>query len=269
MGLKRNPTNDEYQLYLDWIKELEMPLEIILFLAKKQGKNNGGMSRLNTTVEKCYTLKLYSIKEINDYFESLTTLKETAKNVCKNLGVRYENLENVIDTYIVPWNNLGFDNATQIAIANYCFTSSIRTLEGMNSKIQQLFKKGLVTIDSINSYVNSLIENDDKIEKILRALGIERNVNALDRQLYKTWIYDWQISNELIEYAISHSQGTYLPMQNMSRLITTYHNKKITSVEEASKISSNKSESNKKPTSRQYSAVQLDSLFDDIHEIEV
>lgn len=269
LGLKRNPTNDEYQLYLDWIKELEMPLEIILFLAKKQGKNNGGMSRLNTTVEKCYTLKLYSIKEINDYFESLTTLKETAKNVCKNLGVRYENLENVIDTYIVPWNNLGFDNATQIAIANYCFTSSIRTLEGMNSKIQQLFKKGLVTIDSINSYVNSLIENDDKIEKILRALGIERNVNALDRQLYKTWIYDWQISNELIEYAISHSQGTYLPMQNMSRLITTYHNKKITSVEEASKISSNKSESNKKPTSRQYSAVQLDSLFDDIHEIEV
>lgn len=276
LGIKRTPSNDEYQMYLAWTKEMQINLDIILFLAKKQGKNSGGMTRLNATVEKCYTLKLYSIKEINDYFENLSVLKDTAKNVCKNLGVRYENIENVIDTYIVTWSNLGFDSQTQIMIANYCFTSSIRTLEGMNSKIQQLFKKGLITTDAINDYLNCLLINDDKIEKILSLLGIERGVNALDRNLYKTWIYDWNISQDLLDYAIAESVGTYLPMQNLSRLISTYHSKGITLVDDAKKlnISKNtstktKTSSEKKPVAREYSAVQLDSLFDDIHEIEV
>lgn len=276
LGLKRSPSNDEYQMYLDWTKELGVPLDIILFLAKKQGKSNGGMAKLNNTIEKCYTLKLYSIKEINDYFENLSDLKDTAKNVCKNLGVRYENIENVIDTYIVPWNNLGFDSQTQVMLANYCFTSSIRTLEGMNGKIQQLFKKGLVTIEAINDYLNQIIKNDDKIEVVLTKLGIERKVNSLDRTLYKTWMFDWNISNDLLDYAINQSVGTYLPMQNLSRLISTYHSKNITSVDEASKLSFTstspkqaKASNDKKPISREYSAVQLDSLFDDIHEIEV
>lgn len=276
LGLKRTPSNDEYQMYLDWTKELGMPLDIILFLAKKQGKSNGGMAKLNNTIEKCYTLKLYSIKEINDYFENLSILKDTAKNVCKNLGVRYENIENVIDTYIVPWNNLGFDNQTQVMLANYCFTSSIRTLEGMNGKIQQLFKKGLVTIEAINDYLNQIIKNDDKIEVVLTKLGIERKVNSLDRTLYKTWMFDWNISNDLLDYAISQSVGAYLPMQNLSRLISTYHSKNITTVDEASKLNFTstspkqaKTSNDKKPISREYSAVQLDSLFDDIHEIEV
>lgn len=276
LGLKRSPSNDEYQMYLDWVKELGIPLDIILFLAKKQGKSSGGMAKLNNTIEKCYVLKLYSVKEINDYFENLTLLKDIAKNVCRNLGVRYENIENVIDTYIVPWNNLGFDGETLTQIANYCFRSSIRTLEGMNSKIQQLFKKGLVTADAINNHLNQIIQNDDKIQKILSTLGIERQVNSLDRSLYKTWIYDWEISNDLLDYAISQSVGVYMPMQNLSRLISTYHLKNITNIDDASKLQFTKSstqqtktESTKKPISRNYSAVQLDSLFDDIHEIEV
>lgn len=276
LGLKRSPSNDEYQMYLDWVKELGMPLDIILFLAKKQGKSSGGMTKLNNTIEKCYALKLYSVKEINDYFENLTLLKDIAKNVCRNLGVRYENIENVIDTYIVPWNNLGFDGETLTQIANYCFTSSIRTLEGMNSKIQQLFKKGLVTADAINNYLNQITQNDDKIEKILSTLGIERQVNSLDRSLYKTWVYDWNISEDLLDYAISQSVGVYLPMQNLSRTISTYHLKNISNIDEASKLQFTKPslqptkiESTKKPISRNYSAVQLDSLFDDIHEIEV
>lgn len=273
LGLKRNPTNEEYQLYLDWVKELEMPLEIIMFLAKKQGKNNGGMSKLNNTIEKCYNLKLYSIKEINDYFENLTLLKDTAKAICKNLGVRYENLENVIDTYIVPWNSYGFDNETLIKIANFCFTSSVRTLEGMNSKVQQLFKKGLLTVDSIENHINALLENDEQINDILTRLCIDRQVNALDRQLYKTWVYDWNVSKVLLDFAIEESRGKYLPMQYMTKLISSYHSKNITTVEEAKKVQvagqNTPAPSTKKPVAREYSAKQLNSLFDDIHEIEV
>ena len=33
LGLKRNPTTDEYQMFLNWTKDLEFPLDTIMYLA--------------------------------------------------------------------------------------------------------------------------------------------------------------------------------------------------------------------------------------------
>ena len=279
MGLKRTASFDEYQMYIEWTRELDIPLDVIMYLAGTLKKTQNAYNKLNTLVNKCYAAKLTSVKEVKDYFDSQDTMYAMAKTICRNLGIRYDNLETVVDNYIANWVALGFDETALSKIANLCFKSNIKTLEGMNSKLMSLFKLGLLTSESVDNYIDSMTKDDEKIVKILNALGIDRNVNPNDRTLYKTWIYDWNITSELLEYALSLSKNMYLPLQFLNKILATYHTNNIKTVSEAEALSKTIEEnkkaktttttSNKKPKQREYTAEQLNGLFDNIMEIEI
>lgn len=275
LGLKRGASNEEYELYLKWTKELEIEPDIILHLAKKQKGKPGGMNRLNSILEKCYSLKLSSIKEIQAYLDNQAEYLLVAKEVCKNLGVRYDNLENVVDTYISNWFSLGFDSETIKEIANYCFKIGIKNLEGMNIKIEQLFKMGLLTVQSLNAYLEELVENDAKIKEILDKLGIERAVINSDRNLYKTWLYTWNISNELLNFAIENSVDKYMPLQYLNKLLSSYYTTGVKTIDDAKKRNfdfggaKKAPKVDKKPEKRNYTSKELNGLFDNVFEVEV
>ncbi len=272
MGSKRSATSEEYQTYLIWKNTFEIPDDILIYLAKKV-KGAGGFNKLNKLVEKCYTLKLESIKEINDYFENEEKILDLAKNVCKNLGAWYDSLDAVVDNYISNWLKLGFADETILKIANYCFKSNIKTLQGMDLKINQMFKLGLLTLPAIDAYINSLISNDGVILEILQKLGIDRIVNSSDRLLYKTWVSDWQINEKLLDYAISLSIGKYMPLSYMNQVLSRIHDNKIESVEEAKKMNLGVTQSPKQENAnymkRDYSTKELNSLFDNLDEVEI
>ena len=274
LGIKRNATDDEFQRYLVWTRTYDIPVENIIAVAKRVNGKMGAFNKLNNFMEKCYTLKLQSVKEIDDYFDNEQNLFDLAKDVCKNLGVRYERLDTVVDNYIIGWQSMGFDKEALIKLSNYCHATNIRTLQGMNAHINNLFKLGVVTSEAIDNHLAELTKDDDKLQNILNLLGLVRYVNTTDRQLLKIWQYDWNMPMELIEYACTLCEGKYLPMQYLNKLLSTYHNAKITTIEEASKIQlpeqkTASAPSTKKANKREYSKKQLETLFDDITEVEV
>lgn len=137
-----------------------------------------------------------------------------------------------------------------------------------------MFKLGVLTSEAIDNYMQDIVRNDNEIANILQSLGIVRNVNSIDRLFYKTWMYDWKISVELIEYAVTKCVGKYMPMQYLNNLLATYHNQNITSVEDAKKIDVKVTENKntttgKEAKKREYSKEELGSLFDSITEIEI
>lgn len=276
LGIKRNPSTDEYQMFLNWTNDLEFPLDSIIYLAGRQGKNSGGMQKLNTTILKCYSLKKFSTSELKEFFENEKLLYEIAKTVCKNLGLYYNNLENVVESYISNWFNLGYDKEALIKISNYCFKLSIKTLQSMDAKINQLFKLGLLSADDIDNYINNLLQGDKQILSILQTLKIERQVNANDRQLFKTWKFDWNLTDEIIEYGAEVSSDKYMPLQYLNKVLSQLHlnsiNDLTTAKEFINKMPNEKSVSkpnNKKFTERTYSKGELNSLFVDISEVEI
>ena len=273
MGIKRNPSADEYQSYLTWLNKMELSNEMITYIASKFCKK-GGFSKLENLVEKCYNKKLFSIKEINDYFAMENDYYDTAKQVCKNLGQYYSNLEPVVENYITKWAAMGFDKDTILKLSNYCFKICIYTLDGMNSKITQLADKNLFSISDIDNSIAELIKKDSQIKTILSKLGIERNVIASDRQLFKIWTLDWQLPDDVIDYACTLACDKYMPMQYLHRILSQYHSGNVKTVDDAKKIKTNDFNSkpsvpSKKVESRDYSQKELNSLFDNITEVEL
>lgn len=275
MGIKRQATMDEYKLYLDWTKSMEIEKDIVIHIAKKSKAKT--FAKLDEYVMKCYSSKIESIKEIDEYFDMREKTYSLAKGVVKNLGLWYEDLTTIIDTYVTSWLQLGFDDEVLLKLSNYAFKSSIRTLEGFNNHVLSMFKLGVLTVESLDNYMQEIVRDDEVIGNILNKLGLSRTVNSIDRTFYKTWLYDWKMNEDIIEFVVEQSVGKYMPMQYLNKLLSEYHTAGINTIDgaknylikDAKSVNKVIKTSGKEAKKRDYSKKELDSLFDNIYEIEI
>lgn len=272
MGSKRLPNIEERTLYQKWIQE-GFDDEVLTFVAKKmKSKNKPSFQSMDILLDKYFAQKLFSTSEIELFEEEKSKASKIAKAITKNLGLYYENLEPVIENYIFNWINLGFSENMLEEISNYCFKTNVRTLEGMSKVLEKFHKLGILTENSLAEYFNEVLVVDKKIKTILENIGLSRNVNQFDRDKYKIWKDIWKMPDEIIDYACTLAVGKDQPMQYLSGILATLHDKNITTLEDAKNsynIISPKSTTKSNFTGRQYSKEEMNALFQSIDEIEI
>jgi len=272
LGIKRAPSIEERDLYQKWTQE-GFDDEVLTYVAKKcKEKSKASLAYMDTMLDKYYAQRLLSVGEIELYETEKTQSFAIAKSLTKNLGLYYENLEPVVDNYIFGWLNMGFTENMLEEISNYCFKTNVRTLEGMNRTLEKFHKLGILTEHGLNEYFSGVLATDNKIKAILEAVGLSRNVNQYDRDKYKVWKENWNMSDELIDYACTLAVGKDQPMQYLSSILATYHDKNITTVELAKQsfdILPSKETKSNFSTGRSYTREEMNSLFQSIEEIEI
>lgn len=276
LGLKRDADLEERNMYLKWINTYGFSQGTILEVAKLQ-KKKGGFAKLDETLKKYAEQKLFTLEDITIFNEQKENMFILARDVSKAIGLYYQNLESVVDTYIADWLTKGYDAETLIAIANYCFKQSIRTLEGVNAIICKFFKLGLVSLASINEYIKGLADIDNNIREVLDACQITRLVNTYDRDFYNTWTGAWNFPHDVIMVVASSSAGKSQPIQYMNKILSNLYAEKITDIDTIKKRLANMSVAPSTPSNnsalnyemREYKKEELDALFDSLDDIEV
>ncbi len=272
MGLKRLPNIEERTLYQKWTQQ-GFDDEVLNYVAKKiKSKNKASFQYMDNVLDKYYANKLFSVNEIELFEEEKAKSMQIARSLTKNLGLYYENLEPVVDNYIFNWINLGFSEKMLEEISNYCFKTNVRTLEGMNKVLEKFHKLGILTEKSLAEYFNEVLSVDKKIKELLENIGLSRNVNQFDRDKYKIWKEVWKLPEDVIYYACTLAVGKEQPMQYLSSVLSTFHDKNIKTVEDAKNsfniLSKTENKSNFS-TGRTYSKEEMNALFQSIEEIEI
>lgn len=272
LGIKRLANIEERTLYQKWIQE-GFDDEVLTFVAKKaKAKSKANFAYMDIMLDKYYSQKLFSVNEIELYEEEKSKATQIARNLAKNLGLYYENIEPVVDNYIFNWINLGFSEKMLEEISNYCFKTNVRTLEGMNKVLDKFYKLGILTEKGLQEYFDSVLVVDKKIKEILEAIGLSRNVNQFDRDKYKIWKEVWKMPDDVIAYACTLAVGKEQPMQYLSSIISSFHDKNITNLEDAKisfEIVNPKTQKSNFSTGRSYTREEMNSLFQSIEEIEI
>ena len=275
MGIKRAPYVEERALLNKWLNDYGFNLDVILHVAKSfKKKSHFSFEKLDNALTKYYEMRLLSTMEIDSFEKEKKDLYSLAIEINKTIGVYYENLEGVVENYILKWINMGFEKNLLLEIANYCFKNSIRTLEGMDTAVNKFYKLGILSLDAFNQYMGDIIADDNKIKEILLNLGINRSVTSYDRNNYKIWTNDWKIGQELIDYAVSLAKGKDSPLKYLSRILADWRDKGIKNIDEAKSTTPlSVAENSQKPKSnfsgRSYSKDELNALFQSIDEIDV
>ena len=265
LGKKITGDLEDRDYYLKWTKSWGFEFNAILFAAN-QCKKKGGMKKLDSLLDQYYRLNLYSTKEMQEYKTHREQLFTIARNVTKTIGVYYETLDYIVESYINPWVQKGFDEHAIVTIAQYCFRRNIKNLEGVNLAINKFYKLGLVTTEGINRYLDHLLENDGVISKILQTAGCSRGVMSTDRDYYNTWSSVWGFSDEIILYSATLSVNSALPLLYMNKVLSRWHSENVTTLEEAKNTQTTTVQSTSAPKdyiTRTYSNEELDAFFSD------
>lgn len=259
---------EHQQMLIKWTKSFGFSLGEILLLcgkvANKGGK--GAFEYLDKMLTKYYEMHLFTFSEMEEYEANKQELARLARDINKALGIYYESVDSEVDTYIVPWLSRGIKEDALVQIAQFCFRSSIRTLDGMNDTVMKFLRLGLMSTASIDQYIGEIVAVDKRIKDILTSMGLDRRVNNFDRSLYRTWKDAYGFSDEIIDHAISLSQGKGMPY--LSSVLDNMHHAGCKTLEDAKKCSVDTTrEGVKNYTS--YSGEDLDALFDNLDEIDI
>ncbi len=234
IGRKTGAELEEKRMLSKWTRSWDYTLPAILATAKSL-KGGKSFKRLDARLDEFYRMSVFTVEDIENYNKNAEKLRELTIEINKKLGLFYESLDHIIETYTIPWTNDGFTDEALIKIAHYCFISGIRTLEGMNSVVSNFFTQGLLTIDAINEYISAQVAVDARIKEIIAKTGRTRAVIQSDRDYYKTWSATWGMSDEIILYAAELSAGTPYPSSSINRILSDWKSKGVKSFQEAKK----------------------------------
>lgn len=271
LGTKRKVQLEDVQMLNRWLGELDFDLNTIVAVAKRLQlkKVKADINYLNNALTKYYEMRLNSIIEIENYETQKDNMTTLARLIVKGLGLYYEDLSKVIDTYVIKWVQMGYSDDILIKIADYCFKNSIRTLEAYDRVVQKLYKLGIVNLDAFNEYLGDLTAWDDKVRTLLERLGIKRYVNEFDREFYRTWTESWGFNDSIIDFATTLSVGKSNAMQYMNKILSSWKAKGITTLEQAQATSNFATSEIQVKKSDKYSKEQLNSLFSNLDEVEI
>ena len=151
LGNKRTISIEEKELYLKWTKEFGFDNGFIIEAIKVNKKPGSkiSFSKLDEILLSYYQMKISTSADIIEFENNKQNLYKLAKKVCKELGLYYESVDKIIETYISKWVSMGFSDEAILKIAQYCFNCSIRKFEGMNDWVKKFYKLGLLTEESL------------------------------------------------------------------------------------------------------------------------
>ena len=252
-------------MYKKWTQDMKYSKNAIITACTKSKVKS--MTKLDKEISNLYSAKKFSPEEIDGYYKEKKKIVEIAYSINKTLSVYTEVIDPVVENYVIPWVNKGYDGDSLVFIANYCFSKNRRTLEGMNEVVEKLYKKGLITVNSIAEFIKSSTQDDEFIKKLLSIVGISRRPTDFDRQNVQIW-RGWRFSDEMIEEAVSLSAGKNNPFAYVNAILSEW---KASDIYTADKIPSTIARASAKTSafkSQTYTKQELDDLIDNIDDVE-
>ena len=249
-----------------WVINLQRVLYVVKTLKNK--KRRLDVNALDEYLTKYFEMRLTSIPEIENYENDKENLLNLAIAINKELGIYYEDVTKEIDLYVVGWLNMGFDQQMLLTVADNCFKSSIRTLEGYNNILLKLFRLGIVNLISYNQYLNDNLAQDQKVKEVLTHLNLARNVNNADRSFYSVWTNDWGFGHDIVLYGADLSAGKTNALQYLNKILSNWNTSGLKTLE---KVKLTKIEDNDKADfiHNNYTKEQIASFITNLDEVEV
>lgn len=266
LGSKKAPAIEDKRMFAKWTKTLGFSTETVVQVAKSVKR--GGMDRLDALLVKYYENHLFSMAEIDEFNRNRDRLYSLTKEINKRIGVYYEQLDFIIETYVTRWLGYGFTDETLLTIAEYCFRCNIRTLEGYNATVEKFYKQGLITADDIGEFLGEAVRRDADIREALEKAGVTRPVTSRDRDSYRTWTYSWKMDRDVVLYAASLAAGNASPVSYMNAILGGWHNAGVTSLEGAKKFGATRASAARETAAtvtKTYTSEQLNAMFDSLN----
>ena len=231
LGRTSAPDPNDRQLYVKWTTRLGFSKEAVL-AAAKLAKRKGGMAKLDEILESFLKQGVYTATDIQAEAKRREDMLDIAMRVNNKLGLRYQDLTAVVETYVAKWLNEGFSANGLLMIAERCFLSDVRTLGGMDKEVSEYYSLGYVTDDAVRARIREIEKTDEVLDRVLRATGTPRRVRENDRVFYRNWL-SWGFDEASVLDAATLAIGKPYALSYINQVLSNWKKEgRVSSVNE-------------------------------------
>ena len=271
LGVKRSADLDDRQLFLTWTKKQGYRLDAILTAARSL-KKRGGMDRLRDLMEELFRAGARTAEEVNSYLVSRDALKDLAINVTKSLGAFYGSTEPLIENYLQPWLNMGFDEEGISALAKFCFLRNVKSFDGLSVYVEACYKNGVISGNGIKAFIERETALDEDIKRIFAETDRMDIVTETHRKAYRAWT-SWGYGYDAIAEVARSCADTAFPFRSMNRILADLRRENVFDVDGVKKyLAGNKPSGGKKKEDdylkHEYTKEQLDSVVKKLEDLD-
>ena len=224
MKSAKKPDPDDYKLLKKWTEEFGFEMPALLTAAELTKK--GSFARLDEVVSELYANKKFGEAEIREYLARKSEVRALTIAVAKELGVYCPVIDTYIDNFVSGWLAAGYEDASLVSLAKYCFKREKKSFEKMDELLKKLSARGVVSAESIVAYFEDEAREQAFAAQVLRTAGSARRVNNWDRECLQTW-RGWNFSDEMILKAAEAAQGKASPLPYMTSVLSSWKAKGI------------------------------------------
>lgn len=232
MGSTKKPDPDDYKLLKKWTEEMGFETDTVRFVASLHKKSS--LSKLDEALSELYANKKFGETEIRDYLSRKAEIRALTLQIARELGVYCQIADPFIDNFVSGWLSAGYEDASLLSLAKYCFRRDRRSFEKMDELIKKLLSVGVVSADSIVSYMQAEAQEQEFAARVLKTAGLERRVNNWDRDCLKNW-RGWNFSDEMILKAAETAKGKNSPIPYITSVLSSWKAKNIFSPDQLEK----------------------------------
>lgn len=142
---------------------------------------------MDEILHELYVNKKFERGEIRDFLARRTEIRNLTISVAKELGVYCQVIDTYTDNFVSPWLAAGFDDASIVSLAKYCFKRDKKSFEKMDELIKKLISLGVVSAESIVTYMENEAHEQEFAAQVLKTAGLSRRVNSWDRDCLNNW----------------------------------------------------------------------------------
>ena len=237
MGKRRNPSEDELNLYRKWTIEWGFTGEDVLDACAETVKGDPNFSYLDGILNRLYQKKTATgrSQKVADTFAEEKDAAAPLKALLAVLGLPSSTIN---DGTLAVYQDMRalYPDAIILMAGHECSRHGVTTLDDVMNTLQNWKRNGLESAEDIRRYMKKINDQNDFLRVLYDVLGMEGvRPNAPDRRLMAKWLEDWGFDMTFVNLCAAWAAGKEKPMGYLDKMLEIYRDKGICTIDAAQK----------------------------------
>lgn len=233
MGKRREPSEDEMQLYALWITEYGFGPEAVLSACAETTAGEPNFKYLDGILRGIRDRHGSNLKGASDISRAKAKEQEEAAPLKELLRILHQPGLTVNDSTLAIYRDFRLMYPDEmIALAGRLCAPRRADLESVGNMLMKWKDLGLSTQAQVEDYIQQYNRHNAALVKLFQLWGHQRRPGDGDRKMMAAWM-EMGFPMEVLEYGASLAREASRPMTYLNRLLTSWHREGAMTLEKA------------------------------------
>ena len=234
LGMRRNPTMDEMDLYLKWTMEWGFEPKAIQEACKETVKGTPNFAYLDKVLESLHSRigGAASEAQVQRALESEKAETACIRELLQTLGI---SMAIISDGLRAEYRSMAEHGHELVMLAAREVVSHGRahTLDRVKLLLDKWKEQGLTTVAAVNVRLAEVEKLNAQIRVLMEVAGASGGCTKANRDNLTQWQLEWHMPQEMILLAAEFAHGKDKPMAYMHKLLSGWHEQGIANLADA------------------------------------